>query len=1299
MMSAGKFLLVLFFLVILNGYAPAQQKNIRFDRFSIENGLSQSSVTGIVQDDLGFIWIATQDGLNRFNGYDFLIFKSDQTDSTSLPNNYLSFLTKDEFGFIWFGTNRGFGRINPQNFKINRVNRDLIPGIRGYVFTHIGFDAAGNIWALSDKYGINKINPKTKEVEIIKGINGDSGFTTLFVDESKTVWIGSEAGKVYYTTPPYNSYKEVDKTQKKPGSITQISQNSTNSLLVSTQAGIYTIDEDKIMRPLAENKILEYLQISCAYRENKNNVWIGTEQDGLFLLIKDSTGNEKLFQYKTNPYNNSSILDDNISCIFEDKNGVFWIGAEKGFSKFDKYKQGFASISVNNDPAHGLIDYNVWSFAENKAGDIYIGTKKDLTVYKTNEQKFYHIIREKNDQSYLLSIYVESPQKIWLGYDDGLYILTINNLQNQDYSFRKVDFQTANEESNDLRVYQIVEADENRLWIGSRLGLSIIDKKSLDYSFYANTETEGSIGEGSVKVIYRDLTGKIWIVTSDQGLYNIVEKTDGSFYFKQYPVINHDEHNAHITCLVQTEKNNLWLGTYGEGIKKLNLTTSETINYTESEGLANNVIYGLLEDADHNIWASTNKGISKFDPKTEMFTNFTVKDGLQSNEFNTGAFLKSSDGLLYFGGINGYTVFNPHLINKNPHEPKAIIASVQLSSKGSKNKEIIAQNIASSYELNLEYFQNDISFEFVSTNYSNIGKTRYKYILEGHEEEMSYLDNENKVNYLNIPHGNYTLKVYAQSADGEWSSQPTTLTLNITPPFWLTWWFRILIILVLTFIGIAIYRRRVDVIRRQKVRLEIEVVKRTRQVTEQAKKIEDQKKKVEIQKAKIEHQKELLEKEKEKVEQLLLNILPEGTAEELKKEGRSKARYYKNVSVLFTDFVGFSKIAEEMKPQDLVQKLDSYFSKFDEIIEKYDLEKIKTIGDSYMCAGGVPIRNKSNAIEVTLSALEIKDYMLNRQKAAVEKGEKEWEIRIGINTGEVIAGVIGIKRFAYDIWGATVNQAQRMEMHGQPGTVNVSGNTYEYIAPYFECTYRGKVQTKHKGMLDMYYVSGIKPELSIKGEGKKPNNKFWKIVDLHLYSSINYMKAERHIMKILETQLSPKLLYHSINHTIDVTKAVERLAIMEGITDEDLFLLKSAATYHDAGFIEKYEKNEEIGMRLAREILPKYGYTQEQIDVIDGLIKATEIPQSPQTHLQQIMCDADLDYLGRDDFHDIANLLRRELREHGKLNSDRMWDEIQVKFLTAHTYFTKSAIRLRQEKKMKHIEEIKAKLLVYEYKD
>ncbi len=187
-----------------------------------------------------------------------------------------------------------------------------------------------------------------------------------------------------------------------------------------------------------------------------------------------------------------------------------------------------------------------------------------------------------------------------------------------------------------------------------------------------------------MKVIYRDLSGKIWLVTSDQGLYNIIEKPDGSFYFKHYPIANHNEQNAHITCLLQTEKNSLWLGTYGDGIKRLDLTTNETTNYTETQGLANNVIYGMLEDDQKNIWASTNKGISKFNPENEQFTNYTVKDGLQSNEFNTNAFFKSSEGLLYFGGINGYTVFNPHMINKNPNEPSAIISRVLLSSKGAK---------------------------------------------------------------------------------------------------------------------------------------------------------------------------------------------------------------------------------------------------------------------------------------------------------------------------------------------------------------------------------------------------------------------------------------------------------------------------------------------------------------------------------------------------------------------------------------------------------------------------------------
>ncbi|UKN00540.1 hypothetical protein K6119_12435 [Paracrocinitomix mangrovi] len=1271
-----------------------QQKSIKFDTYTIEDGLSQSQVTSIQQDATGYIWIATQDGLNRFDGYNFQVVKNKGDNQLSLPNNYVHNLLPDNSGNLWFGTNRGLGKLNTKTGEITKVNRTTFPELKGYIFTHLTFDGYGELWALSEKHGINVINVRSKKVRNITTIGSNSAFSSLYCDRNNNIWVGTKYGEVYYSSEPYEEFTEVKNVDLGAlGQINHITENRYGHVILSTETGPFFVVDKTILQPLLPNNLLNDVKLKYIYVENDEHIWLGSAENGLYLYETNAEGKSHLYQYAKNPYNKSTIVDNNVSCIYEDRNGVIWVGTEKGISKFDKYKQGFTTVSLNNNPEQGLIDYNVWSFAEDTAHNIYIGTKKDLTIFKEADNKFYHIYRKDNFQHYLLCIYVEDPQTVWLGYEDGLFRLT-SDKNYYNYNFERIKF-VDDHHSSYTRVYQIIDADADRLWIGSRSGLSIIDKKTKKFEFYEYDGSDNCIGDGAVKIIYKDLSKKIWIVTTNSGLYNMVTNQEGKIEFRHYPINNYNEENGQITTILQTEPGFLWFGTYGEGLKKLNLNTNNATGWNEANGLSNNVVYGILPDDEGNLWMSTNKGLSKFEINSEHISTYGVKDGLQSNEFNSGAYMKSSMGQLYFGGINGYNVFNPSEININPNAPEVIITSVLLSPKGSKKKQMIAKNVISRQSLELDYNQNDISFEFAATDFSNPAKNKFKYILEGHEEEYTILEDEYKVNFLNIPPGSYNLKVFAQSADGIWSTRPTEITIKITPPFWLTWWFRILAILLITFIGFVMYRRRLDKIRRQKVRLEIEVVKRTRQITEQSKKIQEQAKKAEIQAAKIEHQNELLEKEKVKVEQLLLNILPEGTAEELKNKGRSKARYYRNVSVMFTDFVGFSKIAEDMKPQELVMQLDGYFSKFDEIIEKYDLEKIKTIGDSYMCAGGVPIRNKSNSIEVTLAALEIQNYMEIR----AEQDPNTWKIRIGINTGEVIAGVIGLKRFAYDIWGASVNQAQRMEMHGQPGIVNVSGNTYEYIAPYFDCNYRGKIQTKHKGMLDMYSVKGIKPELSVGGKGLKPNKKFWKIVDLHLYSSINYMKAERHIMRILESQLSPKLLYHSINHTIDVTKAVERLAIMEGITDEDLFLLKSAATYHDAGFIEKYEHNEAVGMRLAREILPKYGYTDDQINIIDALIKSTEIPQSPTNLLEQIMCDADLDYLGRDDFHEIADLLRRELREHGKLNSDREWDKIQIKFLEAHTYFTKSAIKLRRAKKLKHIEEIKQKLETYDYKD
>jgi class 3 adenylate cyclase len=499
--------------------------------------------------------------------------------------------------------------------------------------------------------------------------------------------------------------------------------------------------------------------------------------------------------------------------------------------------------------------------------------------------------------------------------------------------------------------------------------------------------------------------------------------------------------------------------------------------------------------------------------------------------------------------------------------------------------------------------------------------------------------------------------------------------------FWQTWWFWVLTSVILFFAVFIFIRSRIERSRRNQVRLEVKIAERTREIRLQKTKIEEQNRLIEEEKNKVLQQQALLQTEKDRTEQWLNNTLPSEVVIELKRSGKVKAQAFQQVSVMFTDVVGFTKISDTMQPSRIVSKLDILFQKFDEIIQANNLEKIKTIGDAYMCAGGVPIENSTNPIDACTAALQIQAFMDKLKYEAIADHEDYWEIRLGINTGPVIAGIIGNIRLAYDIWGSTVNLAQRMEMLGEPGKVTITGNTFQLIEPYFECEYKGKALTKSRTKVDTYVVNRIKPELSVNGEGLVPNNRFEEIKKLHHYSSIKYYKTEHNVLSFMEKNLSDKLYYHSLKHTKDVVKSVERIALLEGVTDEGLFLLKTAAILHDAGFIERYDKNEEIGARMATEILPKYGYTEQHVKTIVELIHVTELPHKPINKLQEIICDADLDYLGTDDFEEIAERLRRELTEMGKLESRKQWDEIQVKFLKQHQYFTQTAIQMRQEKK------------------
>ncbi len=431
-----------------------------------------------------------------------------------------------------------------------------------------------------------------------------------------------------------------------------------------------------------------------------------------------------------------------------------------------------------------------------------------------------------------------------------------------------------------------------------------------------------------------------------------------------------------------------------------------------------------------------------------------------------------------------------------------------------------------------------------------------------------------------------------------------------------------------------------------------------KQEREKQKLIEKQKEMLEVQVAERTNE---LRKEKEQSEHLLHNILPKSVADELKNEGITTPQHYNEASILFTDFKDFTKTSSNISPDFLVGELNDIFKAFDQIMDKYGIEKIKTIGDSYMAACGLPMEFNLHALQCVRAAMDMLWYLQERGK----KAEINWRMRVGIHSGPLVAGVVGTKKFTYDIWGDTVNTAARMESNGEPGKINASASTHKLIEDYYNCEYRGKMEAKGKGEIDMYFVTGEKG-----GE--------------------DFLQLKKSMIAKLNKGLSPSLSYHNTGHTLDVYYSATNLGIKEKLNKEDLELLKVATLFHDSGFIKQVEEHEKIGCEFARDILPKYKYNEKQIEKICGMIMATKIPQAPTNHLEKIICDADLDYFGREDFFPIASTLFEELNNQGEELDEEKWNNIQLRFIENHKYFTKTAKKLRQETKLIHLEKIKA---------
>jgi adenylate cyclase len=535
----------------------------------------------------------------------------------------------------------------------------------------------------------------------------------------------------------------------------------------------------------------------------------------------------------------------------------------------------------------------------------------------------------------------------------------------------------------------------------------------------------------------------------------------------------------------------------------------------------------------------------------------------------------------------------------------------------------------------LEHRNNNIAFKLLPAEGYD-----YKFFLKGFDTKWTQWQSNNLKEYTNLPAGKYVLKSRYMAANNN-TGEIADFEFSVLPRWFLSKSAIFVFFLLAGIIIKLIYDQLTLKFAYSQYSLEQIINKRT----------------------------EDLIIEKEKTEALLANVLPKNTADELMAKGKATKTKYNFVTVLFSDIQGFTQIAEEMNPEILIDELDRFFFYFDSVVEKFRIEKIKTIGDAYMCAGGIPEKNRTNPVEVVLAAIEMMAYMNRIKETAGIEGMKYWDIRIGIHTGTVVAGVVGQKKLSYDIWGDTVNTASRMESSGDGGKINISGTTYEFVKEFFTCEYRGKMPVKYKGELEMYFVEGIAPDL--RNEDGGPNRKF-----ILRMQRIKLQDIEDMVTKLFDDEAPPNLYFHNSALVKSISNQVEILSAAERLADEEFIDLKLASVFLLAGYIYDYDKHMEGSCRLVEEILPVYGFDRENVIAVIRNIRNLFCGK-PETLSDNILHDATYDYLGRVDFTILTDKLLRESTEYGSHRDRTSWIDDQIKLLNEHDFITQSARLMR----------------------
>jgi signal transduction histidine kinase/ligand-binding sensor domain-containing protein/DNA-binding NarL/FixJ family response regulator len=839
-------------IIILLGFCTlrllGQHEQYIFEHITQKDGLSQSSVYAIFQDKQGFMWFGTRDGLNRYDGYRFKIFQHKITDSLSLRSNEVHVIIDDTIGNLWIGTTGGGLNIfDPVHELFYKAASDQLTSTTQNMVNAIFRDSKGNMWigtknglykACAEKDYKNTFRVRVKEISDITNNQKDKSLMVRGISETaKNNLILSTDNGVYCFNPLSKTISLIDIPQTQNFIFTSSFQENKNTFWFGTfDYGVYKVtfenDEESEIKSV---EIFYTTSIGYFNMPNKRaegmvsdqfgNLWVYTRLG----LVKFNLKQKSKVVFKNDPLNDRSISDNRNNSLFIDRTGILWIGGEyQGINKLNLNSKPFLQIKNIPGNSNSLINNYVSAIGGHQKNTIFIGTDgsgfERLDFEKNNNFKFTHfnnitfpILRENQ----IISLIQDNNGIVWIG-------SAVNSLGEFDPVKKTLKYHR-----NPGHTFSLYRGSGDYLWVGTWIhGLCRYNIKTEKFDLFTHNTNPNSLSIDIVLSILEDKNHTLWVGTKGGGLNclkNIHEDPANANFIiyknnldKKGSLSNND-----VNCIMQAKDNTIWVGT-SEGLNKVIINGDNTIqfkSYLQKDGLPNSCIYGVLEDNKGDLWASTNKGISRFNPQNETFTNYDHNDGLQSDEFRHNAYFKDVAGNMYFGGNNGLNIFCPDSIKINHFTPKVVITDIKIPGR-SLEDEPLKMSISFIKELELNYKDKEITIEFAALHYAVPHKNQYKYRLKGFNDNWQTVTaNKRSATYTNLDQGSYIFQVKASNNDGVWTEVPIELKIIVLAPPWKTPW-AYLVYLIILGSALLIFRNYTLIAVKEKHKLVIEHLER-----------------------------------------------------------------------------------------------------------------------------------------------------------------------------------------------------------------------------------------------------------------------------------------------------------------------------------------------------------------------------------------------------------------------------------------------------------------------------------------